>query len=264
LVGITAGDREEGKTEIRIYRRLVSGLGALLVATLVSASAAHASNRTTTYFTITAARPTPSSPSLFLGAPGAPQFGGSVRQAPVRLATYAPGNQSLHWTFAPYPEWPGPPVVTGGYAGVEWPFAFTHGSLPTATIHRTNLRLVHRATGLCLTVLAPSNGTGVIVYPCARSGSVRTNQLWNGDVTRETRFGPEYGTFWQLKAGVKRCVDVTDFRNVVGTALQSWACQPSTPSTQTYRSPWNQYFHLARVAQVTCTDNYVCGLGARP
>ena len=246
-------------TDMGTRSRLVIGLGALLVMTLVSASAAH--GVTTTYFTITAARPTASSPSLFLGTPTG--FG-AVRQAPVRLATYTPGDQSLHWTFAPHPEWPGPSVVTGGYAGVDWPFGFTHGTVPTNIIRTTNVRLVHRLTGLCLTVLAPTNGAGVIVYPCARSGSVRTNQLWNGDVARESRFGRWYGTFWQLKAGVKRCVDVTDFRNVTGTPLQSWACQQSSPWSP--RNPWNQNFQVARVAQVTCGggDNGVCGLGARP
>lgn len=232
---------------------------AAVTAVLGFVSPAQASSVTTQYYTLAPARPPSSSSTLFLGVPSG--FG-LPNQAPVRLSTYSPGNSYLHWTFKPYPEWPGPPVVTGsGFVdqvaalgkllGLGTPF--TPGTGPNNHSF-WGITLINRATARCLTLPAPGNGTRVIVYPCSRTPNA--NQSWTVGVALNSVFGRRYGHVWQRKAGVARCLDVTDFRNAPGTSMQAWTCQ-SSPR-------WNQWFQLAPVARVSCTDNYVCGLIARP
>src|SRR5687768_14601712 len=87
----------------RALTRWTVALAAILsaVALLSAASAADAKIRTTRYYTINVAPPTPSSSGLFLGTNG----------RPVVLQRYFSGDVGQHWTQV-YPEWPFSAPVT--------------------------------------------------------------------------------------------------------------------------------------------------------
>jgi hypothetical protein len=149
--------------------------------------------------------------------------------------------------------------VSGGFT---WPWYFEPGRFPEQI---PEAKFVNRATGTCLT-LGPwrGNGTATTASRCVRAGSALADQIWHGDPV--LRAG-DYRYFWQRKATLQRCLDVTDFRDAVGTPLQGWACQPSNDRGTRKKSPWNQSFRLAPVAQATCeivAPSRICGLAVTP
>jgi hypothetical protein len=226
-------------------RRVVVSVAVVLGVMASGGWSAEARTRTTHYYTINAAPPTPSSSALFLGL--GPSY--NPRQT-IRLTPYAPGRLDLHWTPAPNAEWPGFDTVRGGWSA---PFGFEHGSVSSW------LKFVNRASGMCLTLGSRFvNATAVVESRCDTSGSGLTNEMWFLPVsalgTRTDEISLRQGTSSQTK-----CLDVTDFRYVANTPLQGWACQPS--------GPWNQRFRFALVATVTCeigVTNGLCGLARQP
>jgi hypothetical protein len=231
---------------------LVIALGAVLGATLIAVSSAAASTtRTTRYFTISPGRATPSSPARFLR----PGFG-----PVVTLASYTPGDLSLQWTLAPNREWPASATETGSQG---WFYEFEHGRVPGRI---PAAKFINRARGTCLMLRWHGNGSRVTAARCDRAGTALSGQIWAGDPVQGAG---TYRYFWQRKANLKRCLDVTDFRDAIGTPLQGWSCQPSGhPDGVSVRpSPWNQRFHLAPVAQATCEiiiSSHICGLPVTP
>ncbi len=213
---------------------LILGVVAFAI-TVDGVSVADARSRTTRYYTISVAPPTPSDSALFLG--------GFHPRPGVRLASYAPNRLDLHWAPAPNEEWPAFDTVTGSW---DPPFRFVHGSLVEWR------KFVNRRSGLCLTLASSANGAAVVQGRCARTGTGITRQIWsmyNGSLNRRTNT-----LFAQGKANQTQCLDVTGMRYAVDTPLQGWRCQAN--------NPWNQRFRLAPVAAVTCeigVTNRICG-----
>jgi hypothetical protein len=223
---------------------------------LLGAASADARSRTTAYYTINVAAPTPASSGLFLGT----QDGVSRRA--VTLRRYRSGDQTIQWTPV-YPEWPASPRITG--TSPLDGLASCIGLVPnkckfTGAAGRPPLKFVNRASGMCLTLGPPHRkGTTVVQSRCADPGNGLAVQTWE---LREDPRGTLIPTgLTQVSRGVGKralCLDVTGFRNVINTRLQGWACQPIKPKS------WNQRFRFLPVAEASCEvgiTNFICGIG---
>lgn len=232
-------------------RRLAAAL-ALAAATLLllCGGAAHASTRTTTWYTLNVQAPTASSPGLFLS---------TGPHGTIRLDRYVSGAPHEQWTPI-YPEWPGAPTVTGHGPLDGFSSCFGHWHCPFQGHAGSPRKFVNRLSGQCLTFLNGANHTyRALLTRCTGYAPRVTDQTfeWSfADVdTRPT--APRYETaIAQTRNGGSRCLSVTGRQNVVGATLTAASC--STAS-----NPWYDRFRFLEVDQETCeigvTTN-ICGL----
>jgi hypothetical protein len=228
-------------------RRLLAAAAIALAGLALLGGPAHASTRTTTWYTLNVAAPSSSSPGLFLT---------TGPNGTIALERYVSGAPHEQWTPV-YPEWPGAPTVTGHGPLEGFSECFTHWGCPFHGHGGGVRKFVNRLNGQCLTFRAgPDKSTIARLNRCTGYAPRVTDQTfeWLFSDAEMTPTVPRYETaIAQMRNGRPTCLTVPS--NSRGVRLSASRCTPE--------AGWRQEFRFLEVDQETCeigvTTN-ICGL----